>query len=73
MCIWWPKQSHVEFLSCDKLVYLLHEKRDRVGYMPSSSTVQARLRQGSFFSNLFLASNLLSVVLEPPATYILPG
>lgn len=50
MCIWWPKQSHMEFLSCDKLVYLLHEKGGQVSYVPSNFTILAMRRQGSFFS-----------------------
>lgn len=60
----------MEFLSCDKLVYLLHEKKDHTGYMPSSFTTQAWLREASFLSRKL--EMLVSVVLQPPATCILP-
>lgn len=32
--------------------FLLYDKRDHIGYMSSSFTVQARLRQGGCFSRL---------------------
>lgn len=52
------------YLSCDKLVYLLHEEKNHTGYVPSTFTTQAWLKEGSFFSRK--PEMLLSVVLQPP-------